>query len=314
MRFSTLSSFFQHLAQSASEHLAPLYAICCADPDERVYLAKKALQHIGKEHVRVPSFASLEQTWQEPSFFHVPSLFWWDAERLRKEEAKQLASFLQRGRERLLITTAESPPSRLFEEQGVLLDLLPEKKWQQEKRFSLYLQERVKKSRRKVPDSALQEILRRHAGNLLAIFSELDKVLAYIGEGKSVSSQELAALFTFSIQETVWQKAEKFVWERAFVDVEKKEWTWFFSALRKQYQMGYTLASLEDPHRAKSVFPKVWPSLFTKRISLATKWGADYFRKGIVATFHSERKLRETGFFDPILLYAHVSSATQYSL
>ncbi|MEL7432149.1 MAG: hypothetical protein AAGI90_06475 [Chlamydiota bacterium] len=312
MRYSTLPPFFRHLTEAAPHHLAPVYAIFCSDPEEGRYLAKAVLKKVGKSFSKVTSLSALKTVWNQQTLFSPSEVFWLDTPKVSKKEAPLLKQLLLSGSSMLLITSQEDHLGRFFEEKGVLLTFFPEKKWTREKRFCLYLQEQAKKRGKVIEQSALQELLLRSGLELEQLFSDLDKVCTYIGKKKMVEKGDVATMLVPLCAKTLWEKAEKFVWEKQYQLIDKPDHPLFLHAVRKQFHMGYLLAGFSDPYEAKPLFPKVWPTLFAKRATAASSLGQAYFRQGILETFFAEKRLRETGLFDPILLYAHVTTTTQY--
>lgn len=306
MRYTNGPAFFRHLEKASEGHLAKIYAIFASDSKERSFLAQKIFRFL--PNIQPKWFSSLQEMQNAifaPSLFDDAPLYVLEMESLTKKETEILEKIVQREDLYLIFFSGKKHLSFLFQERGVLLDFLPEKKWEKEKRFSEYIQEKAKNLGKIFDRKALEELIRTSVLDLRQLLSEVEKIFCYVGEKKVIELADVLAVHSSSVEKSLWQQAESFVWEKQPVLVDKASCTLFFHALRKQFQMGYSLALFSHPGEGKYLFPKLWPALFEKRATQVKRMGKAYFQKGILLTFFAEKRFRETGVFDSTQLYTH---------
>ena len=184
-----------------------------------------------------------------------------------------------------------------IEAHGAVLDLIDEKPWDKEKRWTERLYEKAHAAGKRLsPDAALWMIERLERDAAL-LAHEMDKVLCYCAAKSTIDRADVEAICSSTRTHTLWQIAEDLVWGRTFrldgADVRDSS---FFHGLvaflRQQLMMGAKMHELlrssipfsEWNHH----FPKTYPKALEKKAQTAQQLGSDYFRSGLNHLFEIE--------------------------
>ncbi len=310
LQYTSVAPFLNHLQKSSQEHLLSVYTIFIKDLFEGKYLAGKILEYSKVKPVYLSSFEETISYMQEGSLFISSEVMVATLGRLSTKESRLLEkaarSYAASDKGKAVFIFTEKVLPFVFQEIGAVLDLLGGKRWDVEKRRSFYLQERAKKRATALHPTALSALFKSSDLDLPRLFSVADALFSYTLGRQIITQEDVKKVALSTVEQSVWQKAERFVWEKKPVLVDKSAFSLFFIALRKQMQMGYILSLFADPMEGKALFPKVWPSLFETRARQVKRLGKSYFLRGRKAVFSAEYTFRTTGVFDPFHLYAHV--------
>ncbi len=174
---------------------------------------------------------------------------------------------------------------------GVVLDLLTEKPWDREKRIQQVLEHLVHRSGKTIAQNALSALMERQDVEEGILEREIEKVICYTGDRLHISAEDVEAICNPNRTYAVWQTAEKVVWEGQGV-LEEAHFHALIPGLRSQLQLGLKIATLlaenAPQERWAAALPKVFPKTLEKRTRDASRFGIEYFRRGLETLFEIE--------------------------
>lgn len=231
---------------------------------------------------------------------------------IKKKDAELLQAFLL-GYSGTFILGSKSKQNltvlyRLFEKEGVLLDLLEEKKWEKEKRLKETIWEKARLEKKTIASDAVELLFASLPSDLALLDSELEKLFTYTIGKKEISKKDVEAVFSASVSYTIWQIAEKIVWneEGKEVSMEEHLGPMLFMALRSELRKGLIIKDLllqgKKMDEIGKHLPGVWPKLLQKKIEMANALNLSYFQKGLKLLFEAELSSRNSSSSVELLL------------
>jgi DNA polymerase III delta subunit len=298
MRYTNLKAFEKHLAASSPDHLATLYLILSTDDYERKCAFDAVLSVLRAEPIRFPPSVeakTLIDTLCTPSLFGGETVAIVDEAPAKLVERMAEWCDTEAPPGALLFGAKTKVPSQLVEKQGAILDMLEEKPWDKEKRWTEMLYEMAKRSgKRLLPDAAAWMI--EHLEQSTALMAqEMDKILCYTADRALIEKRDVEAICMKSRTFSQWQIAEELVWEktaRRSFDAEASLFHALLASVRSQLAIGAKMHALHAggvPYQEwGSYFPKIWPRALEKKAQAASRLGAAYFNQGLNLLFEIE--------------------------
>ena len=183
----------------------------------------------------------------------------------------------------------------LFEQEGVVLDLLLEKSWEKEKRILQAIEQKIKEAKKAIRPDVLSFIIERVDLDAGTLDREVDKLLCFIGDKGQIERSDVEAIISSNRTEILWTLAESIIWDGKG-SFDESLFHPLVPALRSQMQMGLKIASLLETNGTSEDFqrflPKVFPRILEKRMQQAKKMGSLYFSNGLKALFKIELQSR----------------------
>lgn len=291
MRYQNLSAFQKHLSAAAPHNLCRLYLIGMADDFERTKAIDSILAHLPVPPTRFSgadcNLKDCLDAMQSGSLFGEAVVVIDEIEKFGKKEQVVLADCVKNIAGYLILgTRSKTSLVAAVDAQGVVLDLLEEKPWDKEKRLIEELCAIAKKSNKILDGDVPQLLIERLGVDSALLFSEVEKLVCYVGERLSITRQDVLQISPASRTSTLWQTAEEVIWEgKTFGAIDESAFHGLIPALRSQLHIGLTLATLIDEKcpsdQWNRYLPKLWPKMLEKRSSSAARLGAPYFRKGL---------------------------------
>jgi hypothetical protein len=289
----------------------PLKAYLKQNPHIRLFLVlqdedferKKSLDEVLSliPHSRVAMLTATQEISMQDILTHLES-YSFDGEAIailstleerKKKEIEQLQGFLEKTEKTgyfLIGARDKNSLTSLFDKKGCVLDFSSEKIWDKEKRLQKRIEEISQKENKAFPPELKEYFLHRVGSDLASLEQEMQKLMTYVGENKNITKEDIDAITTSSAQMTLWQLADKLVWENQFMPEHFKEedatfFHGFIQTARMQLEQGLMMASLleKDPKISLShYFPKMFPKQLEKRKMIATQKGSKHFKKGLI--------------------------------
>lgn len=298
MKYQSLKAFQKHLSSAAPHNLCRHYLIAIADDFERAKAFDAILQHIPSPNRLSAADTELRDcldAMQSMSLLGENVVILDEVEKFSKKEQQVLIEQITNASGFLILGTRSkmAPLLAKVEMAGVVLDLLEEKPWEKEKRLIDTLSERVKQSGKTLTPDVASLLLERLGVEPALLESEIDKLICYVGDRPHILQSDVLAISPASKQATLWQQAEEFVWEGKECSLQDASgFHALIPALRSQFHLGLTLATLIEEKRSADEWgqflPKIWPKVLEKRSSQAARLGTKYFRKGLEKLFDIE--------------------------
>lgn len=274
MKYVKIDSFEKHLDEALPDHPSQVYFILMEDPFERGFISERIAKKIGFEVTRLVKEQLLEE-------LESPSLFSSKRTLICDEAAEKEIPKIE---DLVLIFTGKSPPPfyKKMEKEGITLDLTREKPWDRKSRLQRWLLECARDRGKALSvDGATYLIDFSHA-DFAMLLQELDKVIAYSGEDKSLSLEMVKEICSLDPIQSGWQLSEAVVLGGAvhFGDTDLYA---LIGQLRYQLQLGLQIALAKEP-------PKASPKKIEKFKQSGLK--PSYFAEGLKELFNLEMKMR----------------------
>ncbi len=301
MRYQSFTLFHNQLKTSYPNHLARFYLILSVDEYERRKGMELVFSLLPKEVRRIFRkefpFEELAKELSSMDLFSSKGIIAADFDKeLKKKEADVLLSLLLKFPGFFLMGASSLSLSSLYrfmEKEGVVLDLLDEKKWEKEKRLKEAVWEKVRQVKKAISQEALDELFIRIPLDLALLHSEVDKLLCYIGEKKQIAKTDVEEIISFSLSYSAWQAAEKIVWGICSIsDIHSIEPSLLFSALRMELKNGLILKDLmsrgASTQEIAKCFPGMWPKALERKKEMVHAVPLSYFKRGLMILFEKE--------------------------
>lgn len=296
MKYQSLSLFKNHLKSAYPDHLSKLYLILSPDDYERRKAMEMVFTYLPDDEKRIVSGDfSLEEILDANSLFS-SNLLALDFEP-KKKDVEVLQAFLSRYTGCLLLGSKGkqhlAPIYRLIEKEGIILDLIDEKKWEKEKRLKEAVWEKVRQEKKSLSSDAAELLFASLPSDLAVLDSELEKLLTFCMEKKEIARKDVEAIFSASSTYTIWQIAEKIVWgEEGNISYDEHLGPMLFIALRSELRKGLIIKELllqgKNADEIGKHISGVWPKALQKKIESARALSLSYFQKGLTALFEAE--------------------------
>ena len=152
----------------------------------------------------------------------------------------------------------------------MVLDLSLEKIWDKEKRYKEYVKEKCAQAKKIISAQNIDKLLSKVGIDLVAIQHETEKLITYVGSRNVIEYQDIKEISTTHVGYTLWQVAEKIVWEKKINIVQEHIDSSFFhglvQAIRYQLQLGLKIQTfLESKKPIPAGYFKMSSKLFFKR-------------------------------------------------
>lgn len=304
MRYTNLLGFEKHLASSAPHQLCRVYSIHSADDFERRQAINAVLHYVLSPTGLTDRFfgndataSAVMEALDRPALFSPHNVVIVDEAEKKLLEDLSLHFKEPRSFGYLIIGSKYKLSNRLIETHGVVLDLMDEKPWDKEKRWTEQLHEKARAAgKRLAPDAALWMIERLERDAAL-LASEMDKLLCYCANKTTIERADVELICSASRTHTLWQIADDLVWAKIFRAnaTDMRDASFFYglvASLRQQLMLGIKMHDLS--HRNvpfsewPSNFPKMWPKTLEKKSQIAKRYGFAYFRSGLDRLFDIE--------------------------
>lgn len=194
-----------------------------------------------------------------------------------------------------------------LEKAGMVLDIAEEKSWQKEKTLEVWIREKVAESKKNIAPDAVRIMLRFLGTDQDLLDNEIEKIICYIGDRPSITVQDVQAVCVRMPLETVWQLGEA-VFTRnggAAVRVMRDLLTGdapfltLLRQLRSQFQTEFKVCSILSGggHRdeVSRMFPYMNGNILERHIQMASGYGMEAFKKGILAIDAAELQVKNSG-------------------
>jgi DNA polymerase III delta subunit len=308
MRYTSPKAFERHLAASAPHNFCHLYVVAVTDEYERKKILTTIFSYLRGEEpflLRWPGAEEdlpqiLEALSSKSLFGQAPIVLLEDAEKKTlhalEKMVKQPLAFGT-----LLIGT-RCKEGILFEQHGVILDLLDEKPWEREKRWIEQLQEKARASGKRLDSDAAAWMMEYVEPNRALLAQELKKLLCFCASKPIIERIDVEAICVKSRVRPLWTIAEEMVWEQTFRLSEQEVRDSFHSLLihlRQQCMIGAKMHELDQnaiPFSEWSpYFPKLWTKSLEKKAERAHRLDQSYFQKALELLFQIELCSKSTG-------------------
>lgn len=226
MKFQNVQAFEKHLLASS---VSAGYIIACSDPDERGKILSYVVHWLVKKY---PSsevvsfsgsegpFSSVVETLSTRPLFSAHIIIKLDAaSEFNKKEKEVLGGFIAKPSEFAFLVMGTSSLKDFAsvlssaKNELVVLDLTQEKPWDRQRRLQQWLMERCLKEGKKISQGVATELLDACGPDILLLEQELLKLIVFVGERPSISSDDIKKVGVNYVLPSGWQMAEALVWE-----------------------------------------------------------------------------------------------------
>ncbi len=318
MRFHQLGPFKKHIRSSFPEHLLPIYLIQGKSEEGRKDAQNVVLELFKKSSstFAIKTFDAKEISYEVfngeintiMAFEKLRLVYLKNAEALNKSFLEELKKYLNNPNKTVcLVIEATFLPkelSSLFEKQGALLDLLPEKSWEKEKRINQWVDQVVHKHALSIDREAKECLLRWVGMNKSDLELELEKLTTYAIQKKQISKEDVMAVCTYHSQETIWKLYDAILARDALSALYVLRSLMYenivpqilLSQLRGHFQMLLKIqhSTTEDSMRSltKQYF-YLKGNLLERHKGAARSYGEEALKKALIDVYQTDLKMRE---------------------
>ena len=306
MKFQNLPSFEKHLHSST---VVSTYVVACSDSDERGKILSSIAQWLRKKHPGsevLGSFGSsekfqtiIENLSTQPLFSSHIIVGINNGSELTKKERAELEGFITKpSKFAFLVMGASSLKDfsavcNTAKNDIVVLDLSQEKTWDRQRRLQQWLMDRCAKEGKKISQPVASEILEACGPDIMLLEQELLKIIAYVGESSTISSEDVKKIGVNYVLPTGWNMAESVVWE-AKAPIKDPSFSlsdllplvgqvrYHLQLLR---QFAVYLSQGQSREEISAHFPQVRQNTFDKCMQLISSHHPAYFDEALKSVF-----------------------------
>lgn len=189
---------------------------------------------------------------------------------------------------------------------GVMLQMPTLKPWEREEQMARDLVARAKREGKALSVDAAKQVFERTSGDALAAASELEKLVCYVGDRKSIQNEDIAAICGSGNTDSAFALGEAILGRRPGTAITLARaalkrgdaYIALLSMLRRQVQNGYTVCSILSSGGSANDVTKVFGYLrgrtLDKQCQMAQGFGLDRFRRALVLVSDAEFEARNS--------------------
>lgn len=318
MRFHQLSPFKKHLRSSFSEHLLPAYLILGKDDEGRrealacfVELFKKntSLFSVKQFDARELNFEDLYGEINTiMAFEKIRLVILHHAVGMAKPFLDSIKKYLKNPNKSVCFVIEASSlakeMSTLTEKSGAILDLLPEKSWEKEKRICQWIDQVVRKQSMTIEKDAKDCLIRWVGINKSELELELEKLMTYAFQKKHISKNDVVTICTYHAQETIWKLYDGILLREPLKTLyvlrslmhENIAPQMILAQLRGHFQMLLKITHSNNQESMQALLKQYFylkGRLLERHRGAARAYGEESLKKGIIDIYQTDLKMRE---------------------
>jgi DNA polymerase III subunit delta len=326
LRFQQIAPFQKHLQTSLQMSQAPkAYLIVYAQREERRRILENIIENLQKTFEGASaSFLDAEEVpWSQVadqlntrSFFASHVIVVWDGIKQLSDKAQEaVLHYLQHPSDSaFLLLGGESAKvfSKVYKDakqELVVLDLSEEKPWDKQKRLQQEILMKLASEKKKITPDALSHLFLLCGNDAVALESEINKCLCFIGDRTTIQEQDVLSIGSCSVSANGWQIAEQVIWdaeaEIPFPSIDLSFLLPFIGQMRFQLQQGRLLELYIhkglSPEQISEALPSIRPAQLQKRLAKVRSRGFGYFEKALAELFEIELLAKNSSLSPRIL-------------
>jgi DNA polymerase III delta subunit len=314
MKFQALSAFQKHLF---SESPVALVALSGEEERRRIMemvveacLEKEPLAEKLFFDAEVESVAKITEALMTPSLISPLTIIAIDkVDKVKKGALERLAPLLFSASGPVRVIVGCSSTKKLDVPNRVTtLDLSDEKPWEKKERLTGWLVHLAQKEKKGIGSDGVAYLLEEIGAEMVALESELIKLITYVGERQQISLADVKAVVKPRRIATIWEVADATLLGKGG-DVPSLDLDFLLpliGQLRNLFQTGEKIVHLfqagSAPHEIGKFLPEVKSQTLQKLIPLAKQKDPRFFRRGLSLLFEMELKCKSTQT-NPALLF-----------
>lgn len=193
-----------------------------------------------------------------------------------------------------------------MEKAGVVLDVAEEKPWEREKTVSDWLHHEAAKLGKQMAPHHCLALVKQLGTDQALIQTELQKLVCYVGERKTITDRDIAAISTSVTLDNAWQLGEA-IFRRdaaAALRVSKALLTdgtaliALLRQIRSQFQTEFQVCSILSnggtPANVAQEFPYMKGTILDRHIRQSQEYGMQRFKEGLMAIDAAELQAKNS--------------------
>ena len=331
MKFDNIRAFDKHLEASAPGQFADVYLIIAKEPYDRTVAAEKAVSALlqgASADLALKTLSGDELTLNDlldelntlPFLCDHKVVWVRDADKMKKAIIKALEEYLDNPNRRVkLVMVAESVAAntnfyKKSEKAGVILSVVPLKPWEKEKELHQWVLAEVAKAGKRIEPAAAQLLVKQTGLDQGLLALELEKLFCYSGDSLDITTAAVIALCTCIDVDTIFQLSEavlrrdpaKSLLIASHLLDNGTALIAILVQLRSQLQTDYQVCSILSrggtPQDVSAEFRYLVGRILTQHIEMATGYGMERFKRGLIAIDDAERTAKSSVMEPELLL------------
>lgn len=331
MKYSNLQAFEKHLESAAPNHFSDIYGILAKE----AFLRKRALDTLSKLVLKNESAAELscyifdaEKHAVEAVLGELEILSFFSKKRLvvvhnidayDKAATLKMETYCSSPNQTVCFVAVASALNRAstfykkLEKVGVILDVAEEKPWEREKSLADWLLLEATREGKQLGPQVANMLVKQLGTDQMLLSSELQKLICYVGERKTIMVNDIAAISSATNIENGWQLGEAIFRRDASsaIKISKElllDGTVFIVLLRQvrsQFQTEFQICSMlmqgKTPSDISQEFPYMKGMILDRHVKQAQAYGMQRFKQAMLAIDDAEIQAKNS-MIDPEFL------------
>lgn len=194
-------------------------------------------------------------------------------------------------------------------ENSLLIDLTQETKWEKKNRLKEYCQYEIEKMGKSISSDALDYLLQERGENLVALKTELQKVICQSGTNKSIQRTDVTSLVSMAIHDD-WKTREQIAFgieSKHKIPYFPRDFFPFLQQIRYLVDLAFFFLHAQQSAEGKQAlqkrFPHVKGTLVTHYASLLQGLSIQYCIQAKIILFESEFTAKSCAAPNSVLTY-----------
>lgn len=325
VKLTNLRAFEKHLEGAAPNHFSLLYIVMGKEAFQRKEAINKLLLALKGKVVKDEPMLQVfdgerisgKELMQELNAFGLFSqkrtLLVENADQLDKESMAALERYFDSPNQSifLIISAAAFHRGTSFykksEKIGIVLEFSEEKPWEKERSIQEWIAATVKAEGKYIDSQCCQQLVKLLGTQQELLFTELQKLICYVGDRASIVLQDISALIAPVAVETIWQLGEA-IFHRdgaSALTICKRLLLGdlsFFALLRQlrtqfqtEFQVCTILANGGDLSEVTRQFSHMKGWILERHVALAQGYGIEGFKAGLLLIDAIEIQAKNSG-------------------
>lgn len=199
-----------------------------------------------------------------------------------------------------------------LEEHGIILDIPELKPWEKEKVVEEWILEYIAAAGKKITLQTAKHLIKQAGVDQNLLTGELEKLICYTGEKKTIEIQDVSQVTCAVNQETIWQLGEALFARQAAAALRISKALIddglpvliLLRQIRSQFQTDYQVCCLLEKGQKQEIsvqFPYMKGLILERHVTQAGQYGLQRFKRGLLKIDEAELAVKSSGMAPELL-------------